>query len=153
MSRHRQRTGDRSCPRSRARRHGVSERLLQVSNTERNVLEDISFSVKPGWMVALVGRSGAGKTTVQLGFTILCTDGGGVIRLDNQSLADINWKSYRRLLGVVEQDVFFVRWHRARQTSLMDVAVHQTRGCRRSPSSRSAEFIEAFAAELRYMDR
>lgn len=79
---------------------------FRYPNTEKNVLEDISFSVKPGWMVALVGRSGAGKTTLCNLVSRFYAPTGGAIRLDSQSLADINLESYRRLLGVVEQDVF-----------------------------------------------
>ena len=79
---------------------------FRYPNTEKNVLEDITFSVKPGWMVALVGRSGAGKTTLCNLVSRFYAPTGGAIRLDGQSLADINLESYRRLLGVVEQDVF-----------------------------------------------
>ena len=79
---------------------------FRYPNSEKNVLEDISFSVKPGSMVALVGRSGAGKTTLCNLVSRFYAASGGTITLDDRPLSDINLQSYRRLLGVVEQDVF-----------------------------------------------
>lgn len=116
---------------------------FRYPNTEKNVLEDISFTVKPGWMVALVGRSGAGKTTLCNLVSRFYAPTGGVIRLDNQSLTDINLESYRRLLGVVEQDVFLfdgtVRDNIAYgRRSASDAAVADA-----AQAAAAAEFIEA----------
>lgn len=73
---------------------------------EDNVLDDISFEAKAGMTVALVGRSGAGKTTLCNLVARFYEPGSGSIELDGRSLSDIKLESYRRLLGVVEQDVF-----------------------------------------------
>ncbi len=74
--------------------------------SEQFVLEDVSFVAPAGSTVALVGRSGAGKTTLcnLVARFFLPTTGG--IMLDNRAISDIRIDSYRRLLGVVEQDVF-----------------------------------------------
>lgn len=116
---------------------------FRYPNTEKNVLEDISFTVNPGWMVALVGRSGAGKTTLCNLVSRFYAPTGGTIRLDGRSLGDINLDSYRRLLGVVEQDVFLfdgtVRDNIAygrRSASHMAVA-------EAAQAAAAAEFIEA----------
>ncbi|MEM7473425.1 MAG: ABC transporter ATP-binding protein [Planctomycetota bacterium] len=74
--------------------------------SEVNVLEDVSFEVPAGSTVALVGRSGAGKTTLCNLVARFYEPGFGTIKLDGKSLAEIHIESYRRLLGVVEQDVF-----------------------------------------------
>ncbi|MCC6508042.1 MAG: ABC transporter ATP-binding protein [Pirellulaceae bacterium] len=79
---------------------------FRYPGSEKSVLEDISFSVPPGWMVALVGRSGAGKTTLCNLVSRFYTASEGAVLLDGRSLAEIKLESYRRLLGVVEQDVF-----------------------------------------------
>ncbi len=79
---------------------------FRYPNTERMVLAGISFSVPPGSMVALVGRSGAGKTTLCNLVSRFYAPTGGNILLDGQPLSSITLESYRRLLGVVEQDVF-----------------------------------------------
>jgi ATP-binding cassette subfamily B protein/subfamily B ATP-binding cassette protein MsbA len=72
----------------------------------RWVLEDISLDVAPGEMIALVGPSGAGKTTLCNLVARLYDPQEGAIRLDGVDLRDIDVRSYRNLLGIVEQDVF-----------------------------------------------
>jgi ATP-binding cassette subfamily B protein/subfamily B ATP-binding cassette protein MsbA len=73
---------------------------------DRRVLRDIDLEVEPGEVVALVGRSGAGKTTLCNLVARFHDPSAGVIRLDGIDLREIRVESYRRLLGIVEQDVF-----------------------------------------------
>lgn len=73
---------------------------------DKSVLEDISFTVPAGATVALVGRSGAGKTTLCNLVARFYEPSAGSIALDGRPLSEIRLDSYRRLLGVVEQDVF-----------------------------------------------
>lgn len=70
------------------------------------VLKDISLEVEPGQTVALVGRSGAGKTTLTNLIARFYDPTAGSICLDDRDLRDIKLSSYRSLLGIVEQDVF-----------------------------------------------
>jgi ATP-binding cassette subfamily B protein/subfamily B ATP-binding cassette protein MsbA len=74
--------------------------------SDRQVLRDIDLDVEPGEVIALVGRSGAGKTTLCNLVARFHDPGTGVIRLDGVDLREIRVESYRRLLGIVEQDVF-----------------------------------------------
>jgi ATP-binding cassette subfamily B protein/subfamily B ATP-binding cassette protein MsbA len=69
-------------------------------------LEGISFDVEPGSLVALVGRSGAGKTTCCNLVARFYDPTSGRILLDGEDIRNISLDSYRRLLGIVEQDVF-----------------------------------------------
>lgn len=70
------------------------------------VLHEISLDVEPGSVIALVGRSGAGKTTLCNLIARFYDPTQGAVRLDGVDLRDIEVESYRRLLGIVEQDVF-----------------------------------------------
>src|SRR5690606_40138865 len=62
--------------------------------------------VAAGQTVALVGPSGAGKTTLCNLIARFFKPTGGSIRIDGIDLMDIHHDSYRALLGIVEQDVF-----------------------------------------------
>lgn len=79
---------------------------FRYPNAEQPVLQDVSFVAPPGSTVALVGRSGAGKTTLCNLVARFYEPNAGRILLDGRPVEDIQLESYRRLLGVVEQDVF-----------------------------------------------
>jgi ATP-binding cassette subfamily B protein/subfamily B ATP-binding cassette protein MsbA len=70
------------------------------------VLHEINLDVRPGEMVALVGPSGAGKTTLCNLVARFYDPTTGSIALDATDLRKITADSYRRLLGIVEQDTF-----------------------------------------------
>jgi ATP-binding cassette subfamily B protein/subfamily B ATP-binding cassette protein MsbA len=74
--------------------------------SDRPVLADVSFDAPAGTMVALVGHSGAGKTTLSNLVARFHDPTEGRVTLDGHDLRDIALASYRRLLGIVEQDVF-----------------------------------------------
>jgi ATP-binding cassette subfamily B protein/subfamily B ATP-binding cassette protein MsbA len=74
--------------------------------SESPVLHDINLDVRPGEMVALVGPSGAGKTTLCNLVARFYDPGSGAVMLDGVDLRDVALDSYRRLLGIVEQDTF-----------------------------------------------
>jgi ATP-binding cassette subfamily B protein/subfamily B ATP-binding cassette protein MsbA len=70
------------------------------------VLRDVDLDVLPGETIALVGPSGAGKTTLCNLVARFYDSTEGRVMLDGKDLRDIAPESYRRLLGIVEQDVF-----------------------------------------------
>ena len=74
--------------------------------SDKAVLEGIDLDVQPGQMVALVGPSGAGKTTLCNLVARFYDPSEGAIELDGIDLRRIVVDSYRRLLGIVEQDIF-----------------------------------------------
>ncbi len=75
-------------------------------NTEQlDVLEDISFSVKSGEKIALVGQSGSGKTTLVNLLPRFYDDWRGEITLDGLPLADIKLRNLREQFAYVGQDV------------------------------------------------
>jgi ATP-binding cassette subfamily B protein/subfamily B ATP-binding cassette protein MsbA len=79
---------------------------FKYPDTDRLVLRDIDLDVLPGQVVALVGRSGAGKTTLCNLVARFYEPTSGVIRLDGVDLRQLDLSDYRTLLGIVEQDVF-----------------------------------------------
>jgi ATP-binding cassette subfamily B protein/subfamily B ATP-binding cassette protein MsbA len=70
------------------------------------VLHDLTLHIKAGETIALVGPSGAGKTTLCNLIARFYDPTRGRILLDGTDLRDIDIASYRRILGIVEQDVF-----------------------------------------------
>lgn len=74
--------------------------------SDRAVLSDITFTANEGTTVALVGRSGAGKTTLCNLVARFYAPTSGTIQLDGLNVAELALENYRQLLGVVEQEVF-----------------------------------------------
>jgi len=89
--------------RGRVTLEGVS---LRYPGAKELALRDVSLDVEPGETIALVGRSGAGKTTLCNLVARFYDPTEGVVRLDGIDLREVDVDSYRRLLGIVEQDVF-----------------------------------------------
>jgi len=72
----------------------------------RLALEHVSFQVEPGTLVALVGPSGAGKTTVTYLLARFYDPQAGSIQLDGIDLRDATLESLSRIIGIVFQDSF-----------------------------------------------
>jgi len=72
----------------------------------RPALDGVSFQVEPGQLVALVGPSGAGKTTVTSLVARFYDPDRGSVRLDGVDVRDLRLESLSRHLGIVFQDTF-----------------------------------------------
>ena len=72
----------------------------------KTVLHNVSFSAKKGDVIALVGSSGSGKSTIAGLASGFLTPTSGQVKIDGQNLAHVNLRSYRKHLGVVLQDDF-----------------------------------------------
>ena len=73
---------------------------------DRLILRNINLHIKAGSLVALVGRSGSGKTTLTNLLARFYEPTAGCIRLNGIDTARFGQRSYRRLFGIVDQDVF-----------------------------------------------
>ncbi|WP_019499243.1 peptidase domain-containing ABC transporter [Pseudanabaena sp. PCC 6802] len=75
-------------------------------DSDINTLENLSFSAQPGQMVALVGRSGSGKTTIAKLLLGLYSPTEGKILIDGYDVSGLSLRSLRQQIGVVDQDTF-----------------------------------------------
>ena len=74
--------------------------------TNKAVLHEVSFEAKKGSVIALVGSSGSGKSTIAGLASGFLTPTSGTVYVDEQDLSKINLRSFRQHLGVVLQDDF-----------------------------------------------
>jgi ATP-binding cassette subfamily B protein len=74
--------------------------------SETNVLENLSFEIQPRQTVAIVGRSGSGKTTIAKLILGLYLPTNGRILIDGHDITSLSLRSLREQVGVVDQDTF-----------------------------------------------
>ena len=78
--------------------------VMQGSDPDTDVLVDVSLRVDAGSTVAIVGTSGAGKTTLAMLIARMYDVTGGAVRLDGNDVRDLTGVSLRAAIGVVSQD-------------------------------------------------
>lgn len=79
---------------------------VSFSYDQKKVLDDISFNVKKGQTVALVGESGGGKTTICHLLPRFYNINSGEIDINGINTKKIKMETLRRNIGIVQQDVF-----------------------------------------------
>ncbi len=73
-------------------------------NPDREILKDISFTIDGGKTLAIVGESGAGKSTISRLLFRFYDVTNGRITIDGQDIRDVTQKSVRSVIGIVPQD-------------------------------------------------
>jgi ATP-binding cassette subfamily B protein/subfamily B ATP-binding cassette protein MsbA len=81
---------------------------FRYPNSDRYVLENLTFSIPVGHTVAVVGESGAGKSTIADLLVGLYKPTSGSIVVDGENLNVLSIKGWREKIGVVDQDVFLL---------------------------------------------
>jgi ATP-binding cassette subfamily B protein len=84
----------------------VEDITFSYPKSSSAVLHELTFTAEPGQLVAFIGASGAGKTTLCNLIARFFDPQKGRISLDGVDLRDIALERYRSLVGIVEQDVF-----------------------------------------------
>jgi ATP-binding cassette, subfamily B, bacterial len=78
-------------------------------NTSREVLHEVSFEIEPRSTVAIVGYTGAGKSSIAKLLGRTYDPDAGVVRVDGHDLRDLDLASFRARIGIVPQDAFLFR--------------------------------------------
>lgn len=78
----------------------------QKDNDVRITLNNVSFAIEPGQLAALVGPSGAGKTTITYMVPRLYDIDSGAVKIDGHNIKDIALSSLGELVGVVTQETY-----------------------------------------------
>jgi len=75
-------------------------------DTGIKALKSVSFTINPGEMVAIIGRTGSGKSTIANLLMRMYDTTGGDVLIDGQALPKYNLEGYRSQIGFVPQEVF-----------------------------------------------
>lgn len=86
-------------------REGIRYEHVSFAYNDSHVLKDINLEIKAGEVIAVVGPSGAGKTTFCDLIPRFYDPTAGSIKIDNRDIRDFDLKSLRNLIGIVNQDI------------------------------------------------
>jgi ATP-binding cassette, subfamily B, bacterial len=84
----------------------VYDRVVFQYDEDRTVLHDVSLHAKPGQMIALVGPTGAGKSSIVNLLPAFYEHNEGIISIDGQDIKNLDLESLRNQISVVSQEAF-----------------------------------------------
>lgn len=89
------------------------ERSLELSHIDfsydgHTVFEDLCLEIPVGGITAIVGASGAGKTTIVDLLTGLANSKGGHVRIDGTPIEEVNLRRWREMIGYVPQEILMI---------------------------------------------
>ncbi|MCC6554277.1 MAG: ABC transporter ATP-binding protein [Polyangiaceae bacterium] len=93
-------------PRPEVVRGALSVRDLSFAYGERKVVDGVSFDVPAGGSLAIVGRTGSGKSTIAILLARLLPTPRGAVLLDGQDICDLPLETVRESIGYAQQDAF-----------------------------------------------
>ena len=111
-------------------------------NDDDYVLRDVSFKVEPGEKVALVGHTGAGKTSI---INLLCRFyeiNKGQILIDGVDIQKMNLEEMRRAISIVQQNIFLFSDTIERNISLGDTSISSEQVVRASQDVHLDRFVQ-----------
>ncbi len=114
---------------------------LTIKIGERTLLDDVSFELRPGTVTAIVGRTGAGKSTLVEALCRLIPVPPGAIAIDGRDITTLPLASLRAQIGYAPQEAFLF------STTIADNIAMGYGGGTAIPAARRAELERAGAAE------
>ena len=111
---------------------------------ERAVLRDVSFTVKPGQTVAIVGQTGAGKSTITKLINRTYDATSGRVLVDGIDVRDWDLSSLRSQIGNIEQDIFLFSRSIAENIAFADDEWNQADVEASAKKAQAHDFIESF---------
>ncbi|HLY26793.1 MAG TPA: ABC transporter ATP-binding protein, partial [Aggregatilineales bacterium] len=96
---------------------GEETDVVPDSQARAVAIDDISFHIQPGQLAALVGPSGAGKTTITYLLPRLYDPTAGSIRIDGHDLRDVTLQTLAQTIGMVTQETYL--FHDTIRTNLL----------------------------------
>lgn len=131
-----------------AKKLKVSQGLIEYDNVDfayndsQKVLNKISFTIQPGYKVALVGESGEGKTTIANLLLRFYEPTSGRISIDGQNIAGVTQASLRHHIGVVFQEPTLFSGTVAQNISYGKAKVSQSELESAAQAANSLDFIQ-----------
>lgn len=123
-------------------------RFSYPTRSDVTVLKEISFSVKPGEKIALVGPSGSGKSTIINMLMRFYAPSGGEIRVDNIRASDYNLSDYRSNIGIVPQEVILFGGTIRENIAYGKTSATEEEIIEAARKANAWEFIESFPEQL-----
>lgn len=108
------------------------------------VLHDISFTIKPGQTVALVGQTGSGKSTVTKLINRIYDTNGGRVLVDGVDVRDWKLESLRSQISIIEQDIFLFSRSISQNIAFGDPNAAQEQIEESARNAQAHEFIMTF---------
>lgn len=109
-----------------------------------SVLENVSFKVRPGQTVAIVGQTGAGKTSLVKLINRTYDVGGGQILIDGIDAREWNLASLRSQISMIEQDIFLFSRSICENIAFGKPGISQAEIERAAQAAQAHDFIETF---------
>jgi ATP-binding cassette subfamily B multidrug efflux pump len=85
---------------------GITVRGLTFAYGDRKVVDDVSFDVPPGRSLAIMGRTGSGKSTVAMLLARLLPTPAGTVEMDGNDVCALPLSAVRKAIGYAQQDAF-----------------------------------------------
>lgn len=122
----------------------VFENVTFSYTGETNVLKDITFEVKPGQTVAIVGQTGAGKSTITKLINRTYDANVGRVLVDGVDVRDWSLESLRSQVGTIEQDIFLFSRSIADNISFANDDATREEVIEAAKMAQAHDFIEGF---------